>query len=726
MRLHLLSPKRYGAAKRREMGNVCLSGMEDRKTGCVQEGVFLDGCYDGGDKHEPRNQQVLVDASNPSNSDFSSHPSCSCEENILDEKNQFGDLKHPTEPASMSKSNNSFRLSPRLLRKALHSRPGDEIEDTKEDVKDKASPSQRSSSFRRMRRRSQESNEIHTRHVSIDNQECQSSDHRTLKSVRQRSSRLTHNLGQVVGHFLQSLEEFFFPRMILDSTTGNPLVMERPRVLGGVLLRDCQTAEEHHLKVQEFLKSIRHLHGQEGLRAVGLEYRVLPCDAHSPVLAESSSCGESGDSVSCEDAPGEVYYLPTFPTSVPKRIVSGQSRDVSDSMRSDISVQSVVDVAVSLPSPDDINEADFATASEAEFASGLARRCHLCMRRLYDVDSDTLVTEAIRKRFIADGDMYEEVARLCQEYAHDIMCQEGNMEWVTIEPQGDQVKGPIRAIINKDHPLIVGNLSNEMTNRPSLLIATGRGKVRAGIFSRQHLMCSGLESATAVPIVREALRRHLNIIVADPNCQGEAQGFVVFEKTMDYLSSLLPSSQHCANETPLQARDLYVLSHSASGGHLARYLLDKSDVFLPHIQAIAFTDSTHNIQWCKTRNNEDLRDMLESPKCVYFRSSKARVEDQSQWYLHRAGEEIATDSFWQHRFGKIQTFWAGTNEHSMTNWFAHGEIWKHFDRHLKTTPAFADQPCKGDSLRPEPAPKAHDVHPHHHFSLREPGSTLVL
>jgi hypothetical protein len=390
-----------------------------------------------------------------------------------------------------------------------------------------------------------------------------------------------------------------------------------PKVRGGVLLDGCHTAEEHRVYVQQILNRIRKLNGAQGLAAAGLEYRMLYCEAHRHGGGETTS---SGSGLLTENTLDESSN--TVPSSY----------------------------------------------------------CYACMRRLYHVESDTLLTMDNRKRWIADGDMYEEIARLCQQVAHQIMCDEADLEWVVIDSQ-DEAKEPIRALVNSDHPLL--NKDSAMANRPSLLIATGRGKVRAGIFSRQHLICSGMESATALPIVREAKRRNLNVVIVDPNVHGDHMGFVTFEKTMDYISGLFDNTQpdvHGA-AAPLQPHDLYVLSHSASGGHLARYLLDKADHCLPHLKAIAFTDSTHNIQWAKTRNLPDLYDMLESSKCVYFRCSKVRTAHEAE---HAAGEEVQTDQFWRHRFGKIRTYWAGTNEHSMTNWHAREKIWEHFDHHLES------------------------------------------
>jgi hypothetical protein len=72
--------------------------------------------------------------------------------------------------------------------------------------------------------------------------------------------------------------------------------------------------------------------------------------------------------------------------------------------------------------------------------------------------------------------------------------------------------------------------------------------------------------------------------------------------------------------------------------------------------------------------------MLQSDRCVYFRCANPR---DSQWYIHAAGDPVQTDNFWKHRFGSIRTLWAGTDEHSLTNWFAHAKIWEHFDGFLQ-------------------------------------------
>lgn len=71
--------------------------------------------------------------------------------------------------------------------------------------------------------------------------------------------------------------------------------------------------------------------------------------------------------------------------------------------------------------------------------------------------------------------------------------------------------------------------------------------------------------------------------------------------------------------------------------------------------------------------------MLQSERCVYFRCSNPR-RDGAQSYLHEAGDPVETDSSWKHKFGCLKTLWAGTDEHSLTNWYAHAKIWDHFDQ----------------------------------------------
>jgi len=493
--------------------------------------------------------------------------------------------------------------------------------------------------------------------------------HRTSfrKSIRQKSSKAVHKTRHAISHFFHSIEEFMFPRSPLHAELANrPAVYHR-----GTLLYGCETTEQHYQKATEQLEIIRDLHSFEGLTALGFEYRLVPCDEHKSIPDDEEEEEPSGQEGF------ELARLASLSLSSPDMLSTEVTSEITSSLRSNCSSNTFLDMPLQIPPP--LPNQD---------------HCHLCMRRLYHVESNTRIDSDNRKKYIADGDHYEGIARLCQEYAHQVMCQEGNLEWITVEDDDDDDhREPIRALVNSNHPLIrmdsqediKDSNNNPMQGRPTILIATGKGKVRAGIFSRQHLMCTSLESSTALPIVREAQRRKLNIVIVDPNVHGDTFGYETFKKSMTRLfqgwenNNTNDTTSACA--VPLESRDLYILSHSASGAQLARYLMDKTDAYLPHIKAIAFTDSTHNVQWCKKYENDDLYDMLQSDMSVYFRCANHN-RDGNRWYLHSAGEQVPTDSFWEHRFGRIKTYWAGTNEHSLTNWYAHAKIWEHFDQFL--------------------------------------------
>ena len=258
-----------------------------------------------------------------------------------------------------------------------------------------------------------------------------------------------------------------------------------------------------------------------------------------------------------------------------------------------------------------------------------------------------MITLTNRKEFIADGAMYDIVCRLAMEYSQEVMIRDGQMEWVTIASQqqhqtvddndnqssSTESTEPIRALVSSR---LVEDTS-KLDKEPTLLIITGNGRVRAGIWSRQHLLTSGLECSSAVQFVSEAHNRNMNLIVLDPNAHGDRFGMVTFEKSMTHLfrrwekdeekievdNPALEKSSSSSSSTLKQQiqQNLYVLSHSQSGAQFVRHLLNKAECYLPHIGAIAFTDSTHNIQWTKRNNQEALKNLLECEKSLYFKRS---------------------------------------------------------------------------------------------------------
>lgn len=459
--------------------------------------------------------------------------------------------------------------------------------------------------------------------------------------------------------FFQNIEEFLFPKSPLVETKP-----PAPRVRGGVLLNGCASAEEHYERIRRVIEITKKMHGEEGLAVIDLAFRLCPCGEHREQY-ENPIHNESSDDEDDEDDIG--MSVRQFKEIKPEFVNSNRSNfslfSNDGSFNSSRPLAMDEDLFLSRHS---MNDEDF-------YIPNTNNACNQCRHNLFC--GDTRITELNRKSFVADGDMYEVVSRLIQEYAHDRMIEEAKMKWVTVEESSrTPSEEPLRVLVDERHPILCDDAATN--SQPTLLVCTGRGKVRAGIFSRKHLMCgSGLEIATAVPFVRGACSRGYHVVIMDPNTNGEAHGFENFQKTMRFLE-----------DGGIAKSGLYILSHSASGGHLARYFLDRSvddcGHLLNSIRAVAFTDSTHSVQWFKKDGQGHVRDFLESDRCIYFRSSQAREMQMGdkEWYLHPAGEPIQVDSFWKHRFGHITTCWAGTNDHSLTNWYAYHKIWEFFDK----------------------------------------------
>lgn len=285
-----------------------------------------------------------------------------------------------------------------------------------------------------------------------------------------------------------------------------------------------------------------------------------------------------------------------------------------------------------------------------------------------------MITETNRQDFIADGRMYEEVARLAQEAAQECMMAIGGLEWVTI--CDDPASGsPIRALVDQ-RPT-----SGDKSHHKTLLIATGKGKVRAGIFSRKHLLTTGMEPSTALPLLYEARQRNMRIVILDPNARGDRMGMKTFEKSMNHLfagAGIVPS------------HGLYVLAHSQAGAQLVRHLQEHaihteedegvaSEAVTKYaIEAVAFTDSTHNVQW--TKNNPALQQLLtDARRSIYLKSAHGLHDDARFALAEAAGRLVEPTEHWRHRFGTVPTMWAGTAIHELVNWTGRHCIWNHFD-----------------------------------------------
>jgi hypothetical protein len=516
------------------------------------------------------------------------------------------------------------------------------------------------------------------------------------------------------------------------------------------LLFGCQTEEEHYDYVKEICETIATKHGEEGLQVLGFEYRfyhnpkACKCDHFSQTNNQSSMQGQDEQRIRPEEEKkaseekqliAENQYLrTTSDVSINDESQEDSTADRKKTTKSKPQLRHTIsDLSngESDESDDDASQYDSASDDERHISRGISikedeflvpigeplsrpssmndltngfgvrmgsersmqtistmfslathhsRNSSLtsdensgedCSLRLFHKSSNTLMTESNHELFVAHGKMYDEVARMCMEYAQDVMMKEGNLEW-------QNMGGGVGAIVSR----------NRSFRKALLLVITGKGKVGAGIFSRRHLMTKGLEVSTALPFVRGAKVRNMDVALLDPNVSGSQEALKSVQKSLERLFFEQGTSEE----------DIYILAHSMAGSQIARFLHDKTHLkadtkgaptippaaciqagstFLQQIKAVAFTDSNHNINW--TKKNPPVTELLEGPSSLYIKSHKVHGDAKVLGELHHDCD------FWKHRFGSIKTIWGGTSEHALTNYTGISYIWDHFDTFLEVS-----------------------------------------
>ena len=332
-----------------------------------------------------------------------------------------------------------------------------------------------------------------------------------------------------------------------------------------------------------------------------------------------------------------------------------------------------------------------------------------CALRLHHTVTDTMITAENHLKYIADGKFYDELARLCMEYAQRVMMEEADLEWVTVSQEPNYGAIATKSFFERRQKAKDNNVKHK-----TLLVVTGKGQVQAGMFSRRHLLVTSMEAATALPFVRQAQERNMDIVMLDPNALGYRNGMDVVEKSLEHF--FLEQSSLSENE------EVYILAHSMAGAQIVRFFMHNSSChsrpstpastassvseansngsngpsntesstteatetkaqrsqLLERVAAIAFTDSNHNINWVK--NDPNLAKVLTGPVSLYIKSHKVHEKAKE------LGETHHDCQFWKHRFGDIKTLWAGTHEHALTNYTSRAHIWEHFDKFLTEEP----------------------------------------
>lgn len=472
-----------------------------------------------------------------------------------------------------------------------------------------------------------------------------------------------------------------------------------------VLLSGCRTAEEHYQYIESACCKVANLNSKDGLDLLGFEYLMW----HNP---QRCSCNKSVPEVYDDDKSTSSQHIDeyeydddsaeygNFEYTVPI------DKTLTDSFRDRLNIPTTttnnpnrlpkVSSAASMFSLTTHHTNPSLRTSLRDLEERISEDCAM---RLYHFPTGTLITKDNLEQFVAYGKMYNEVSRLCMEFAQEKMKQEGKLEWETIsnvnegndkdDKDSSSLKG-VSALVSERY-----HCSSEQQKTRNVLVAvTGKGQVGAGIFSRRHLMTTGIEVSTALPFIREAVKRDMEIVLLDPNAQGGRMSMKVVEKSLEGLFFRKQEhDQHNGDED--HSTGLYVLAHSMAGSQLVRFLHNKTTTssfrkdqlngaitansaagfsFLKQIKAVAFTDSNHNINW--TKDNPPVTDLLVGPSSLYIKSHRVHEDAKILGQAHHDCH------YWKRRFGDIKTIWAGTNEHALTNFAARKYIWDHFDDFL--------------------------------------------
>jgi hypothetical protein len=116
--------------------------------------------------------------------------------------------------------------------------------------------------------------------------------------------------------------------------------------------------------------------------------------------------------------------------------------------------------------------------------------------------------------------------------------------------------------------------------------------------------------------------------------------------------------------------------------------------FLSKIRAVVFTDSTHNLQWTISAQNDILTQFLQSPTtCLCIRNNTSKATgyggklDEATSTVCAPGTSATRDCdhWWTHRFGTLPTVWAGTTNHSAMCHVARHVIWDFYDSRSSST-----------------------------------------
>lgn len=186
-----------------------------------------------------------------------------------------------------------------------------------------------------------------------------------------------------------------------------------------------------------------------------------------------------------------------------------------------------------------------------------------------------------------------------------------------------------------------------------LVLICGSGRIKVGVWSVGVAAWHGLGAGSVLPMLDEAERRGMEVIVLNPN--HEASRYITEFKHYGMVNHTLWVFKHLILEANPQ--NVYIVCHSAGGGCTCSSIETFPDFFKERVRAIAMTDAcTYPLR------DKELREWC-FPRCINWVQSKEELN-----------KEIGLD---YSRICMMRS--ANTNDHPLTTHKAFPFIWEFFD-----------------------------------------------
>ena len=312
------------------------------------------------------------------------------------------------------------------------------------------------------------------------------------------------------------------------------------------------------------------------------------------------------------------------------------------------------------------------------------------LRVASDVSSDTtyVVRAASGERLAAEERLenYEDVANAVQQLAQVRMMDVCNLQWQhfsrpssVLRTMSEYQETPDKVLASTDF----------LTNQTGLLVLiTGTGAVRAGIWGRQLCVADTFEHGSAVEIARWAiLQRKYGVLAMDPNDP-------IFSSAGDNTEGG-GGVEHCLTVWKYvlgraKAANIFVIAHSFGGACFVDCLAascvssasPKEGRVDPRLRSVAFTDSVHFVEG----------ECLQTGPGKLTESALDWLKNCGRQWLTGA-EPLDTVEYEYNEACGCKCLSAGVEDHSSVNYAADLSIRQWFDECRSAAEKDAASPC---------------------------------